>query len=265
MALAITNGRHKEKKMRKNLNKILLIIIMTGLVSNVFAEVKLRTEADVAAYADSITGFKDINGITKSFKRVTITDDNTPFLQKQINGRNVWVAEYKDFKLELKSDPSEDKYKRNFKVYIDPNDGKILKITSKYDGFDPNLFPEPNVASAERQLQYENYIGFPNEPSKISFIDAIAAVIIGNPFEAKEIDALYTWYSTVGKEPRRVWVITLRGLPPTDVHNPTSFKNFVQPPVWQRNHTRNIIDADTGNCSYSLITPHPEDPNKTKK
>lgn len=256
----------------KNLINILCLIsiIMLYRFENCLADVKFRTESEVAAYVDSITGFRNIKGITKTFKHVVINDDNTPFLHKQINGRkNVWVSEYKDFKLELKSSSNEDKYKRNFKVYVDSNDGTLLKITSKFEGFDQNLLPEPNAALAEKKIRNvsEVYLGIPKESPKINFLDALDAVIIGNPFEAKEIDAIYTWNAKGGKEPRRVWVITLRGLPPQDFILPYSPTYGIQeqPAVWQRNHIRNIVDADSGKCLFSSFAPQPEDPNKTKK
>lgn len=246
---------------------ILLIMIMFFLTGDCFAEVKLRTEAEAAAYADSITGFGNIKGITKTFKRVVVTDDNTPFLHKQIKGRNVWLAEYKDFKLEIFTISTEDPYNRNFKIYIDADDGTLLKITSKYEGYDPNIFPEPNAVSAEKQLTNvgrEKYVGFPKEPPKVNFLKALYASF-GGPYSAKEIDAIYVWDSRMGNEPRRVWVITLRGLPPQEFPQPYLSSGIPkQPPVWQRNHMRDVIDADTGKALFSSNGPHPEDPNITK-
>lgn len=242
---------------------------MTGLVSNVFAEVKLKTEAQVAAYADSITGFNNIKGIAKSFKQVVITDDNTPFLHKQINGRNVWVAEYKNFKLELKSVPNGDKYKRNFKIYIDANDGTLLKITSKFDVFDPNLPKEPNAVIAERQLKGESYIGFPKEPPKINFLDALDDAQMGSPLQAKEIDALYVWYSDKYHQPMRVWIISTRGQPPIPIRGDPISKEEVKEMEnnlkSSKGYFRVFIDADTGKALFGDNILRPEDPNKSKK
>ncbi len=256
---------------------LLAVILVFSLSKGIYGETKFQTETEVAAYTDKITGFNFIKGIKTSFKQEDITDDNTPFLHKQINGKkNVWVIEIKNVSLISKSGNwvTEDKYKRNFKVYIDPNDGTLFKITSKYEGYDPNLLPEPNAISAEKQLSNsgnERYLGFPKEPPKISFLDAIDAVVYGNPFLAKEIYGFYTWQSDMGKEPRRVWVIILRGLPPYEISPPPSvgfgdnkqYKVFPTP-VWQRNHTRNVIDADTGKCLFSTDYPYLENPNIKK-
>lgn len=239
-------------------------MIMSCLTADIFAEVKFRTEAEVSAYVDSITGFNNIKDITKSYKQVVINDDNTPFLRNQINGKqDVWVQEIKNVRLKLKSTAPgyNDKYNRTFTVFIDSNGGTLLKITSKFDEYDPNLLPEPNAFSAEKQLRGrgEFYLGFPKEPPKISFFDAMD-VCVGNPVEAKEIDAIYVlWKSRVSPEPRKVWIITLRGV---------SIPSF-GPPPWIRSDSpaeytrmRTVVDADTGRAILATGFPSPENPNK---
>lgn len=232
-------------------------MMMSCLTTDIYADVKLKTEADVDAYADKITGFNFIKGIKKSFKRETIIDDNTPFLHKQINGRNAWVVEYKDFKLEPRTVPGEGKYKHNFKVYIDSNDGTILKITSKYEGYDPNLLPEPNALSAEQQLLSgtgEIYLGFPKGPPKVSLFDAMD-VCVGNPVQAKEIEALYVlWKSRVIQEPRDVWIITLRGISEPSLGPPPGFSGA--PSEYTR--MRTVVDANTGKWILASGFPSPE-------
>jgi len=260
-------------KLGSLLKTILSMMIMFFLTAEVFADVKLRTEADVAAYSDKITGFNFIKGIKKEFKREVITDDNTPFLHKQIKGRNVWVAEYKDFKLELKSVLKDDKYKRNFKVYIDPNDGTLLKITSKFEGFDPNFPKAPSAATVERLSKGVSY-SFPKEPPKISFLDALDAAQTGmpsNPLEAKEIEGLYVWYSNPLFQARRVWIILTRGQPsyPMIGFGP-DIPNRSEPNLLEERKKREgkeewfrvFIDADTGNAIFGDNALRPEEPEK---
>ncbi len=258
--------------MSKKSKTILLIMIITYLTADIYAEVKLRTQAEVEAFVDSITGFKDINGITKSFKMVEIHDDNTPFLHTQINGRkNVWVAEYKNFHLELKSMPGADTYNRDFKIYIDANDGTLLKITSKYEEYDPNIVPEPNASHAEKDIKSvaDEYLGFPKEPPKTNFLEAFNDLRVtpyGFVFQAKEIYALYIWFSTMGREPRRAWAFSFRGMPPTVYSPPFELaQSYVQPPVWGRNYIRVVVDDETGKSMSISNVPLREDPNKTKK
>ncbi len=257
------------KKFGTLLLGLLALILVFSLSKGIFGETKLRTEADVAAYADKITGFNSIKGITKSFKQVVVNDDNTPFLHSQINGRkNVWITSYKNFSLDLKATPGADQYNRNFNIYIDANDGTLLKITSKYDGFDPNMLSEPNATSAEKQLKSvgEVYLGFPKEPPKINFLDALnlaRATPNGFIFQAKEIDALYVWFLDIGREPRRAWIFSLRGMPPVVYSPPFGFeKSYEQPPVWGRNHIRMILDAESGKVIFGSNVPQPEDPNR---
>ena len=261
-------NRLKNKKYKMIFKFAISIFLIFYLMENCLAEIKLKTEAEVSVYADSITGFKNIKGITKSFKRVDINDDNTPFLHKQINGKNVWVGEYKNFNLELYSTSRKDKYNRNFKVYIDANDGTLLKITSKYEGHDPNLLPEPNAATAERQLKDANYIGFPKEPPKVSFLDAlgVADTTHSDPLNAKEIDALYIWYSDTFHQPMRVWIISTRGQTPIQIRGIVGIPDKALDELSKRNNFfRVFIDADTGKALFGDNIIRPEYPEKTKK
>lgn len=251
--------------MRKKLTKILFILIIMNLTVNTFGDVKLRTEEEVAAYVDSITGFGRIKGIKKTFKQVVVTDDNTPFLHKQINGRkNVWLAEYRDFKLEIFTVPTEDKYTRNFKIYIDANDGTLLKITSKFEGYDPNLPKEPNAATAERQVKGESY-EFPKEPPKISFINALGSAQIGtfsSPLQAKEVDGLYVLYFNPRYQNRRVWIISTRGQPPGPIMGGGRYLSMeeIRKIQSQESYFRTFIDADTGKPLWSDNAIRPEEP-----
>ena len=153
----------------------------------------LTRQSDVNEYADELTGFGRLKGLTKSFTRVDVNDNNTPFLHAQINGKKgVWLVEIKNVRLKLKSAAPgfKDKYVRTFQVFVDPNTGHLLKITSTFDGNDPNMLPEPPAAVAEAQMKNsgdETYHGFPNEPPKVSLLDALNEVTVGNPLFAKEI------------------------------------------------------------------------------
>ncbi len=238
-------------KARNILLDTFLIIIIFNISSYVQAKPKLDTESEVTNYISKITDFKSIEGLRYSFQKMDITEDNTPFLHEKVKGRkNVWLVEAKDFHLKLKkADPnSQDQYIRNFRILMDPNNGNLLKISSKYDGNDPDVGTEPNAANAEKYLGGENYSGFPDTPPQISFLDALDIVAdfgIGHPYYAKEMDAKYIWYSNIWdiKELQRVWVINLRGIPSIP-HSNTVGDSPVN--IRQVNHIRYVINADTG-------------------
>lgn len=226
---------------------------------------------NVDAYVDKLTGFGTLEQITKSFRRVDVNDDNTPFLHRQINGKkNVWRIEIKNVRLKLKSvwPRYKDKYLRNFEVLVDHNTGHLLRIRSKFDGYDPNMLPEPPAEWAEARLRgtgYEIYHGFPAEPPKISFLEALNS-IGGHPLSAKEIYALYVMESKMKSQPRPVWAITLRGIPPLHfITVPPGVSKDKLPPIWQRNHFRYVVNAVTGKVLFATNSPQPMDPEQKKK
>ncbi|MBN1975184.1 MAG: hypothetical protein JW787_16190 [Sedimentisphaerales bacterium] len=187
------------------------------------AKPNLDTQAEVSEYINILTGFDNLEGTDKTYKMIDVTDDNTPFLHERIKGKkNVWLVEVKNVRLKLKSAiPShKDRYTRKFDILVDPNTGNLLKITSKYEGYDPDMLPEPNAINAENQLKKfgEMYLDFPNVPPKISFLDALNVVHqgLGDPYLAKEINGLYVIDLRFNMTARPVWIITLRGLPPLE-------------------------------------------------
>ena len=255
----------------------IIIVTLFGLATYTFAEQgnrDLTKQSDVNAYVDESTGFGELKGITRSFEQVDINDDNTPFLHTQINGKKgVWLVEIKNVRLKLKSATSgfKDKYVRNFQVFVDPNTGHLLKITSTFDGNDPDMLPEPPAAVAEREMRGTNeiYHGFPMVPPKISLLDALDRVPM-SPFLAKEIYAVYVMQShrmgrKFGWGPRPMWAITLRGIPPLPVKGPPGLRKEDLPPVWQSNHARVIVDASTGQLMFSTNIPQPLPPEEKQK
>jgi hypothetical protein len=237
----------------------------------------LTKQADVEAYVDELTGFGALEGTAKAFARVDVNDDNTPFLHAQINGKkNVWRVEFQNVRLKLKSAVPgfKDRYVRTFEVLIDPNSGHLLRIRSTFDGNDPNMRPEPPAVVAERHLSKakELYHGFPSEPAKMSLIDALDAIGaggIGSPFLAKEIYAVYVLHSRRGAKIQPVWAVTLRGLPPRPLKGKPlpliDTPDEELSPVWQRNHIRNVVDANTGKVMFATSRPHPLPPKAKDK
>lgn len=224
-------------------------------------QLRVTTEAQAIATAMRLTGFDKLPGITATTQRVTVAEDNTPFLSKQIVNRLAWRVEVGSVSLKLKSAVADfrDPYLRNFVILIDENAGQLLSVTSKYEGEASDLRLPPSADAAEKQLraQQEIYHGFPPSAPRIAFLDALDSVLsrgIGSPFLAKEIHASYILHSERGARPRPVWTITLRGLPPRPAHGPGGD----EVPVWQRNQMRNVVDATSGVVLFATNTPHPE-------
>ncbi len=220
----------------------------------------LTNEDEAIERALELTGFDELSDVKTSAERVTIRQDDTPFLWRTIVGRLAWRVKIEQVSLQLPSATPgfKDEYQRTFQVQLDANTGTLLGITSKYDGKAPDMRPAPSAQVAEDQLRPEEemYHQLPDVDPKLRLLDALDVVLakgIGSPFVAKEIHAVYVMHSRMGSDQRAVWAITLRGLPPMQAHGP--YADSV--PAWQRNHMRNVIDAMTGESLFATNSPQP--------
>ena len=98
----------------------------------------------------------------------------------------------------------------------------------------------------------------PDEPPQITFLQAIDRVLaggMGSPFLAKEIDGYYVRHARGDQEPRPVWIVELRGLPPYPLKGggPGFDSEEVSPRY--RNHMRNVVDARTGQVLFANNLP----------
>jgi hypothetical protein len=197
-------------------------------------------------------------------KIVIPSTDITPFLSNIINGKPVWKLNLEGAKLLIGTDQGEVVMLKScsLQVLLDPETGKLLSITSDSGISVPGLRPRPSAAWAEAQLLASNgerYIEFPGEPPNLTFVDALTIAWHegwGNPFEAKEVEGIYVTRSIGNDEPKPVWIITLRGVQPMIAHTPPGGED---PPLWQRNCSRNVIDAKTGKVLLYTNYPTPDE------
>ena len=187
---------------------------------------------------------------------VTLEVDNTPFLSHELVGRPLWQVEVR-LDLGLNSAPTAEMSPRVFDVLVDPVDGRLLKIISRWPAGVPMTAPMPSAPFAEQCLRrsgQERYLEFPLAPPRVSFLDALDIVYkkgVGNPLTAKQIMGQYVLRSKMGRGPKAVWAITLWGIPSLPLSRPNV-------PVDARNHVRNIVDATTGEWISAGTSPQPE-------
>ncbi len=223
----------------------------------------LKTSKDAITQALGIFGISAAASQGVEARVIILDEDKTPFLHKQITKRPLWRISVHKYRLRLKSAATDenDLYERTFDLFLDPRDGKLLKIISRWPQGVPESAPEPRAAFAEqcfRDSGREKYHSFPDTPPKINFLNALNAVnasgAIGcNPLIAKQIVAHYVIRSKMGREPQPVWAITLRGIAPFEAAYPGV-------PVAARDHMRHIIDARTGKWLGAGTSPQPEEP-----
>jgi hypothetical protein len=76
---------------------------------------------------------------------------------------------------------------------------------------------------------------------------------VANPLCAREIQMLYVSHVRRNRPPIPAWVITLNGIPPIPHRGPAG----ASVPVWQLNHIRIVVNAETGAPLFATTIPQP--------
>lgn len=188
--------------------------------------------------------------------RVALAHDTTPFLGDRLVGRELWRVRLDDWSLDLPSSPPgrRNGFIRGIDVFLDPQDGRLLKIETQWPPSEPPIAPQPSAESAARQMEGsgEVYVGFPDEPPPISFLEAVDIIQEqgANPLVAKQITGSWVLWSKMGSEPKPVWAITLRGIPSISPHRDVHIDLV--------NHMRWIVDPVQKKWLMASTTPQPE-------
>jgi hypothetical protein len=223
------------------------------------AEWTLQTEEQATEKARRYLGLPDDAPQPEPAKLVILDADNTPYLSEIITGRPIWHIVIKDWKIELKSFPErEDSYVRTFDVFLDPQTGQLLKIVSRWPDGVPPIPPEPGAASYTDQMKRagnERYHGFPAELPSATFVDALDGVLTGggNLLGCQQIVGQYVIWSMMGKAPKPMWIISLRGGAQWHSHGPPGATRVAM------NHLRHKVDPTTGKSINASSTPNPDE------
>lgn len=210
-------------------------------------------EEKAIAAAVRITGmekeqFKSVGAI-----KLIDDEDKTPFLHELIVNRPIWWVTTESFSLELSSTPAgwHDSYPRLLDVFLDPESGHLLKLATRWPDGEKEIAPEPDAANAEWQMGAEKYLGTPDDDPPISFFEANDVIQRdgGNPLVAKQVTGVWVQWTSGSKEPRPMWVITLRGVPPMHRHGVSN------PDLL--NHLRYVVDPIKKRLIMAGTTPQP--------
>lgn len=218
----------------------------------------VRDEVEAIRHTEQLLGLPVAATLPSQSRLITLAQDNTPFLSEKVVGRSVWHVVVGEFKLTVESNgvKSEDQYTRTFDVLLDPRNGASIRVSSRLpDGVHP-LPREATATVATEQLMNrgdERYHSFVGGSPQISFYEALASLYENevNPLEAKIIVAQFVSWSMMGREPKDVWAVTLRGIHPMR----SAYDNV---PAEARNHMRYIVDPKIRNWICGTTTPQPE-------
>jgi len=180
------------------------------------------SSAEAQTKAMKYLGFSKMDGFSReaNFEKsrmINIIDDKTPFLHKQINNLDVWKIAFQNITL-TPDDRLHDEdagYKRTFDVYIDPKDGKLLKIESIYSGKNVDFAPEPGIEWAEKSMIGSRYVfqDFADPDSNyVGLFDVLKSL---GPRNFKQLKAVLVIIPVLGQDTTQVvWFVTYRGTDP---------------------------------------------------
>jgi len=201
------------------------------------------TKVEITERISRLTGLNAIFEI-ESIDEIPANSANTPFLSKSLTGNAIKVT-FQQGALKLKSalPGAADKYERQFVVTLDATAKHLLSVFSPSMIKNPDIHRE-SVEEAEKLLrqQGETYSAWPESDPKVSFLEALEIIQkdgVSQPLLSQEIEGFYVMHSEIGLPTSPQWIITLRGGPP----HPRMPKSI---PLWQRNHSREFVDAMAG-------------------
>lgn len=180
-----------------------------------------------------------------------ITGDSTPFLHEWLNGRRVYKTNVTGLRL---GDPKAEEtgiVLPNVTILVDSATGAMVSVVSRLGELGLDEVGQMTVEYAEGRLllEGEEYIAFLVDPPRISLARAIRACRI-NPLSAKLIEALPVRLR-YGQSIADTWIISLHGLPPMS----TARGPIGNMPIYQKNHIRYIISANSGKLIMASNSP----------
>jgi len=215
--------------------------------------------------AQVFLGITDKSGYSIYSDSTTFSADSVglqvPYLYKEMKNKRVWRVTVENISLHIKDDCGhtlDGNDARKFIIYIDSKSGILYGVISPFQGVDKNLAPEPSEDFATKQLEgnEEIFLGFPPDPPKVGLCEAIKAAEICVPSLAKELVAYYIMHSYQGEEPKPVWSITCRGIPPVQ---PIGRAIKVDSnSLYLSNRMRCVVDATTGKWLFATNKPQVE-------
>ena len=230
---------------------------LTGEEASTKSGRKVTTAHQAVDRAIKLLGAPRELASTAEAELVILETDDTPFLHEQVVGRPIWEIVIPKWKLKFKSAKgAEDAFERTFDVLVDPENGNVLRVASRWPqgvAGEPQDLPRQSAEDQMWGTSNEKYDSFPDEAPRITFARALEVVHgpgVGNPLVAKRITGRYVVQSIAPKGPSPVWAITLEGIHRLAPSFSRSRPRFIS-------RIRNIVDARTGEWLGASNRPRP--------
>jgi len=194
--------------------------------------------------------------ITSAATQSRLDESVIPGLGQDIAGETAWEVHVDGVRIRPPDSTIENAVIRKLAVMMCPSTGHVMKIRGPVVAVIP---PGPPAADELAQMQGvgESFSGFPESAPKITFLQALDKAF-GNAASAKEITAYYVQHTIAGAyQDRPVWIIHLRGIPPIPPSLPPGAPDDAVPDKFL-DHTRSIIDAETGEFLIADSIPQPK-------
>ena len=206
-------------------------------------------------------GLIHLNGAKVTARQIQLTGQFMPFLHGDLRGKSSWRIEFSNIDLAKTTGRASlgNRYVKHLVVVLAPNTGQVLCVTSTWPDGVERIPPYPSVQEEERQLRARDvtYTRLPAKEPQVTLLEAIGSKDMAFwSKDVKQIHACYINESTIKYADRPVWAIQLRGFPPfvppvPPGADPSSISEN------QRNHIRNVVDAESGEWLGAGTVPQP--------
>jgi len=241
---------------------IKMLPFFIGLVSILYSipiQVKCEelTKKDILNLAFEYSGFKVLDTANKTNDQIdslvifkTSQDLKVPFLLDSNTNISIYeiTADSIDIRINKNYNSGDAGIVRSFRIFIDANSSSLIKIKSIVeDSANAQYLEKLKLpTNTEERLLNEmgfQYLEFPKEKPKTSFLDALIAARQCSPIYCSSIEGLFINYKLPSGEKRIVWkVFCWDGLP-----QPASGMSQNVPEDW-RNSYSCIVDDSLGVC-----------------
>ncbi len=254
-------------KTRLNLHAVLALYILVAAQIPIAAEElragdeiygeRIDNEPDAVSAARVLLGIvSDDAELNVAAGRTSLPGDRTPFLHRDISNKPLWRVVVQCPQTGnhswLCTEPI-----RTMEAYFFEDSGRLAKVVCKRTQNGERIGREAEPWKSEEDIQRggnEMYHGIPDVAPPISFLEALEVVMSGSSklSQAKEIEGLWVMWSMMNSDPKPMWVIDFRGIPPISRKHQIHLRKPLQV-----NHRRYVVDPVRRKWVFGGSSPHP--------